>query len=63
MGKGAAAAALMGQVRSAIRAYAVAGQSPTEVLTSLDHLFDALVEDRVVTVVVGTINPATGWCS
>ena len=28
MGKGAPAAALMGQVRSAIRAYAVAGQSP-----------------------------------
>jgi GAF domain-containing protein/anti-sigma regulatory factor (Ser/Thr protein kinase) len=60
MGKGAPAAALMGQVRSAIRAYAVAGQSPTEVLTSLDHLFDSLVEDRVVTVVVGAINPATG---
>ena len=32
MGKGAPAAALMGQVRSAIRAYAVSGQSPTEVL-------------------------------
>ena len=36
MGKGAPAAALMGQVRSAIRAYAVAGLSPTEVLSSLD---------------------------
>jgi anti-sigma regulatory factor (Ser/Thr protein kinase) len=60
MGKGAPAAALMGQVRSAIRAYAVVGQSPSEVLSSLDHLFDALVEDRVVTVVVGTINPKTG---
>jgi len=60
MGKGAPAAALMGQVRSAIRAYAVVGQSPSEVLSSLDHLFDALVEDRVVTAVVGTINPNTG---
>ena len=60
MGKGAPAAALMGQVRSAIRAYAVTGQSPTEVLSSLDLLFDALVEDRVVTVVVGTINPKLG---
>jgi GAF domain-containing protein/anti-sigma regulatory factor (Ser/Thr protein kinase) len=60
MGKGAPAAALMGQVRSAIRAYAVAGQSPSDVLSSLDHLFDALVEDRVVTVVVGTINPLSG---
>ncbi|HXZ61263.1 MAG TPA: GAF domain-containing protein, partial [Acidimicrobiales bacterium] len=47
MGKGAPAAALMGQVRSAIRAYAVAGLSPTEVLSSLDRLFDALIEDRV----------------
>jgi GAF domain-containing protein/anti-sigma regulatory factor (Ser/Thr protein kinase) len=60
MGKGAPAAALMGQVRSAIRAYAVAGQSPTEVLASLDRLFDALVEDRVVTAVVGTFDPSTG---
>jgi hypothetical protein len=63
MGKGAPAAALMGQVRSAIRAYAVAGQSPTEVLSSLDRLFDVLVEDRVVTVVVGTINPKSGFVS
>ena len=60
MGKGAAAAALMGQVRSALRAYAVAGQSPSEVLSSLDHLFDVLAEDRVVTVVVGLVNPKTG---
>ncbi len=60
MGKGAPAAALMGQVRSAIRAYAVSGLSPTEVLTSLDGLFDALVEDRVVTAVVGTVTPSTG---
>ena len=57
MGKGAPAAALMGQVRSAIRAYAVAGQSPSEVLSSLDRLFDVLVEDRVVTVVVGYDQP------
>jgi GAF domain-containing protein/anti-sigma regulatory factor (Ser/Thr protein kinase) len=61
MGKGAPAAALMGQVRSAIRAYAVTGQTPSEVLSSLDRLFDALVEDRVVTVVVGIINPKLGW--
>ncbi len=60
MGKGAAAAALMGQVRSAIRAYAVAGLSPTEVLSSLDAFFDALIEDRVVTAVVGTITLSTG---
>jgi GAF domain-containing protein len=60
MGKGAPAAALMGQARTAIRAYAVSGQSPSEILTSLDRLFDALVEDRVVTAVVGRINPRTG---
>ena len=60
MGKGAAAAALMGQVRSAIRAYAVSGLSPTAVLSSLDGLFDALIEDRVATAVVGTITPSTG---
>jgi GAF domain-containing protein/anti-sigma regulatory factor (Ser/Thr protein kinase) len=60
MGKGAPAAALMGQVRSAIRAYAVSGQSPTAVLSSLDRLFNTLVEDRVVTAVVGMITPSTG---
>jgi len=60
MGKGAAAAALMGQVRSAVRAYAVTGQSPAEILSSLDRLFDVMVDDRVVTVVVGIINPTTG---
>ena len=60
MGKGAPAAALMGQVRSAIRAYAIAGQSPAEVLTSLDRLFDALVEDRVVTAITGRITASTG---
>jgi GAF domain-containing protein/anti-sigma regulatory factor (Ser/Thr protein kinase) len=60
MGKGAPAAALMGQVRSALRAYAVAGQGPSEMLSSLDHLFDVLLEPRVVTVVVGLVNPTTG---
>ncbi len=60
MGKGAPAAALMGQARSAIRAYAVAGQSPSQVLSSIDRLFDALAEERVVTAVVGTINLSTG---
>jgi GAF domain-containing protein/anti-sigma regulatory factor (Ser/Thr protein kinase) len=60
MGKGAPAAALMGQVRTAIRAYAVSGLSPTEVLSALDRLFDALIDDRVVTAVVGTISPSTG---
>ena len=60
MGKGASAAALMGQVRSAIRAYAVSGLSPSEVLSALDRMFDALVEDRVVTVVVGIVDPTSG---
>ncbi|MGO8863384.1 MAG: SpoIIE family protein phosphatase [Acidimicrobiales bacterium] len=60
MGKGAPAAALMGQVRSAIRAYAAAGQTPSEVLSSLDQLFDVLGEDRVVTAIVGTVNPQSG---
>ena len=60
MGKGAPAAALMGQVRSAIRAYAVSGESPSDVLSSLDRMFNTLVEDRVVTAVVGTITPSTG---
>lgn len=60
MGKGTAAAALMGQVRSALRAYAALEPSPAAVLDHMDALFDALHEDRLVTAVVGTVEPATG---
>lgn len=60
MGKGTSAAALMGQVRAAMRAYAVVSPSPTSVLRRVDHLFDTLGEDRLVTAVVGTLNPQSG---
>jgi serine phosphatase RsbU (regulator of sigma subunit)/anti-sigma regulatory factor (Ser/Thr protein kinase) len=60
MGKGAPAAALMGQVRSALRAYAAEDPSPAAVLDRLDQLFDALGETDLVTAVVGTLAPATG---
>jgi serine phosphatase RsbU (regulator of sigma subunit) len=60
MGKGTPAAALMGQVRSALRAYAVLEPSPAVVLERTDVLFDTLQEDRLVTAVVGTVDPATG---
>lgn len=60
MGKGTAAAALMGQVRAAMRAYIALDASPAGVLDRMDALFDTLDEHRLVTAVVGTVEPATG---
>jgi serine phosphatase RsbU (regulator of sigma subunit)/transcriptional regulator with GAF, ATPase, and Fis domain len=60
MGKGTAAAALMGQVRAAMRAYAAIDPSPAAVLDRMDALFDTLDEHRLVTAVVGTVEQSTG---
>jgi GAF domain-containing protein/anti-sigma regulatory factor (Ser/Thr protein kinase) len=60
MGKGASAAALMGQVRSAIRAYGVIDPVPASILRRIDRLFEILGEDRLVTLVVGILDPRSG---
>lgn len=60
MGKGPAAAALMGQLRAALRVHAVAGDGPASALAGVDRLFAALGEDRLVTAVVCVLDPATG---
>jgi serine phosphatase RsbU (regulator of sigma subunit)/anti-sigma regulatory factor (Ser/Thr protein kinase) len=57
MGRGVAAATAMGQVRSALRAYALLDSSPGLVLQRLDRLVCTLGEpEQIVTVLVGVVS-------
>lgn len=57
MGRGVAAAAVMGQVRSALRAYALLDPSPELVLERLDRLVATLgVPEQIVTVLIGVVS-------
>jgi serine phosphatase RsbU (regulator of sigma subunit)/anti-sigma regulatory factor (Ser/Thr protein kinase) len=57
MGKGVPAAIVMGQVRSAMRAYALIDPAPTVVLSRLDTLVSSLgVPEQIVTVIYGVID-------
>lgn len=60
MGRGLAAAALMGQLRAALRAYAVQDQTPADVLTSADELVRGLADDVLVTCVYAVADPRDG---
>lgn len=51
VGRGTRAAAVMGQLRTAIRAYAVHGLSPAELMTSLDRLLQGLSGSAMATAV------------
>lgn len=58
MGRGVRAASVMGQLRSAVRAYASLDLAPHEVLRHLDGLVDDLSGDQIVTCVYGVFDPA-----
>ena len=58
MGRGVRAAAVMGQVRTAVRAYAKIGLPPDELTGSLDHLVCDLFPEQVVTCVYAVFDPA-----
>lgn len=58
-GRGLAAATVATQLRSAIRAYAVLGMSPAELLTALNQLLCELDPDRLATLVVADFVPGT----
>lgn len=60
MGRGIAAAALMGQVRAALRAYAGQDLPPAQALTYADELIRGLAEDTIVTCVYGVYDPREG---
>ena len=55
IGHDLAAASAMSQVRSALRAYAVDGDRPCEVVNRLDHLVTVLGLTQLVTVVYGVL--------
>ncbi|HVT65855.1 MAG TPA: PP2C family protein-serine/threonine phosphatase [Mycobacteriales bacterium] len=52
------AAVLMSRVQTALRAHAIAGEQPAQVLDRLDNLVTSLNTDRLVTVFYGVLGPA-----
>jgi len=60
MGRGVPAAAVMGQLRSAVRAYAALDLTPVEVLEHLDHLVQELGASQIVTCVYAVHDSADG---
>ena len=61
-GRGAHAAAVMGQLRAALRAYAVLDEEPAQVLRHLDDLVRGLNEALLVTCVYAVFDPFTREC-
>jgi PAS domain S-box-containing protein len=57
MGRGVRAAAVMGQLRAAVRAYARLDLPPADVLEFLDGVVRDLGEDQIVTCVYGVYDP------
>ncbi|MEA2295434.1 MAG: hypothetical protein QOE86_3073 [Solirubrobacteraceae bacterium] len=60
VGRGAHAAAAMGQLRSALRAFAQVGESPGAVLTRLSAFAETVDGAMAATAVVGRLRPDTG---
>ncbi|MGK5496804.1 SpoIIE family protein phosphatase [Streptomyces sp. URMC 125] len=56
MGKGVRAAAVMGQIRTACRAYALLGLPPGEVLEKLSVLVDDIAPGRIITCAYGELD-------
>jgi serine phosphatase RsbU (regulator of sigma subunit) len=59
IGHDLAAASAMGQIRAALRAYALHGDSPASVITELGHLVDTFSLTQLVTVIYGVLEPPT----
>ncbi|HVY08580.1 MAG TPA: SpoIIE family protein phosphatase [Mycobacteriales bacterium] len=57
MGRGVAAAAIMGQLRSALRAFAHLDLPPADVLEQLDGVVRDLGEDQIVTCIYAVYDP------
>jgi serine phosphatase RsbU (regulator of sigma subunit)/anti-sigma regulatory factor (Ser/Thr protein kinase) len=60
MGRGVHAAAVMGQLRAALRSYAVEGLEPQELLEHLAAFTEVLEGDHLVTCLVGVHDAAAG---
>jgi serine phosphatase RsbU (regulator of sigma subunit) len=59
VGHGVEAAAAMGQIRNALRAYAVEGHGPAAALERLNHLVQTVDEGEMTTLVYLLFDPAT----
>ncbi|MEA2592657.1 MAG: hypothetical protein QOD62_2488 [Actinomycetota bacterium] len=59
MGRGARAAAVMGQLRTAIRAYALQGLPPTVVMRSIDRLLQDVGGDAMATAAFLVLDPVS----
>ena len=59
-GHGVRAAALMGQLRTALRAYALDGYSPAETLKRLDRLLHTIRGEGMATAAYARMDPRTG---
>ncbi|MET0766361.1 MAG: PP2C family protein-serine/threonine phosphatase, partial [Aeromicrobium sp.] len=57
MGRGVRAASVMGQLRSAVRAFATLDLPPDEVMSHLDVLVQDLAGDQIVTCVYAVFDP------
>ncbi len=60
VGKGVSAAASMGQLRNALRAFAMERLKPTSALAKLDRLASDAVETTFATIVYGSLDTASG---
>lgn len=60
VGRGVPAASLMGRLRNALRAYALEGHSPAEVVKRLDRLLQFIDPDHLATLVYAVYDPGTG---
>lgn len=60
VGKGVAAAAVMGRLRNALRAYATATDGPADVLTHVDDFAIRFGNDDLATVVYAVLDTGTG---
>jgi putative methionine-R-sulfoxide reductase with GAF domain len=60
MSRGLRAAASMGQLRTALRAYALDGDPPARVLDRLDRLVRGMDEREMATVAYAVLDPASG---
>ena len=58
MGRGVRAAAVMGQLRAAVRAYARLDLPPADLLESLDGLVRDIGDDQIVTCIYAVFDPA-----
>ncbi|MGQ0744158.1 MAG: SpoIIE family protein phosphatase [Acidimicrobiales bacterium] len=59
VGRGLSAAATMGQLRTALRSYALVEKSPAAVLARLNQLVESLGRGELATVVYGVYDPAS----